>query len=135
MTGIPWARAVLTWMAMMLAETGQGVVREIFIAPLIGALPARQLAVFTGSLVVLAIAWLTARWINARTPPVQYAVGALWVVLTVIFEFSVGRATGASWSRLLSDFDPSRGGFLLLGLAVMFLAPRMVSARVARKRT
>ena len=118
LTTMPWMRATLAWMAMMLAETGQGVVREIFIAPIIGAVPARQLGVLLGSLIVLAIAWLTARWVNARTPRAQFSVGALWVVLTVLFEFSLGRATGMSWTRLLSDYDPSRGGFLLLGLAV-----------------
>jgi hypothetical protein len=126
-------RATLVWMLMMLAETGQGVVREIFIAPVIGALQARQLGVLTGSLIVLAIAWLTARWVNARTPHAQFSVGALWVMLTLIFEFSLGRATGASWGRLLSDYDPAQGGFLLLGLAVLFLAPRLVGARVRRK--
>lgn len=131
---MPWTRAALTWMLMMLAETGQGVVREIFIAPLIGAQHARQLGVLTGSLIVLAIAWLTARWVNARTPRTQYGVGALWVVLTLIFEFSAGRAAGLSWSRLLSDYDPAQGGFLVLGLAVMLLAPRIVSARVVRRR-
>jgi hypothetical protein len=121
-------------MLMMLTETGQGVVREIFIAPLIGAVHARQIGVLTGSLVVLAIAWLTARWVNARTPRAQFTVGASWVLLTLIFEFSLGRATGASWNRLLSDYNPAQGGFLLLGLAVMFLAPRLVSARVSRRR-
>jgi hypothetical protein len=131
---MPWMRATLTWMAMMLAETGHGVVREIFIAPVIGALPARQLGVLTGSLIVLAIAWLTARWVDARTSRAQYAVGALWVVLTILFEFSLGRATGMSWARLLGDYDPARGGFLLLGLAVMFLAPRIASARLTRRR-
>jgi hypothetical protein len=55
-------------------------------------------------------------------------VGALWVGLTLVFEFSLGRATGASWSRILSDYDPSRGGLMLLGMAFMFLAP-MLAAR------
>ena len=33
---MPWLRASLVWMLMMLAETGHGMVREVFIAPVIG---------------------------------------------------------------------------------------------------
>ena len=87
-------RAALVWMLFMLAETGSGMVREVFIAPVLGALRARQLT-----------------------------VGAFWVILTLAFEFALGRATGASWSRILSDYNPTHGGFMLLGLAFMFITP------------
>jgi hypothetical protein len=113
-------------MLMMLAETGHGAVREIFIAPLIGAGSARQLGVFTGSLIVLAIAWLSSRSLRADTRRSQMRVGGLWVVLTLLFELSLGRAMGISWARLLSDYNPADGGFMLLGLAVMFVAPALM---------
>jgi hypothetical protein len=63
---------------------------------------------------------------GARTYGVQFRIGACWVLLTVIFEIALGRATGASWSRILSDYDPAQGGFMLLGLAVMLAAPFLV---------
>jgi len=44
-------------------------------------------------------------------------------MLTLIFEFALGRATGASWSRILSDYNPTHGGLMLLGLAFMFITP------------
>ncbi len=56
-------------------------------------------------------------------------VGALWVALTLVLEFSVGRAMGTGWSRLFSDYNPAQGGFMLLGLAVMFLAPMLTRRR------
>jgi hypothetical protein len=118
-----WMRATLVWMLIMLAETGHGVVREIFIAPVIGGLRARQLGVLVGCVIIFVIAWLLARWMKAGGTRDQFRVGAYWVVLTVIFEFALGRATGASWSRLLSDYNPAHGGFMLVGLAFMFLAP------------
>jgi hypothetical protein len=125
MNQVQWTRAALTWMLIMLAETGHGAVRELFIAPVIGGLPARQLGVLLGSALVLLIAWLCSRWLQASTRRSQLAVGAFWVVLTIIFEFSLGRAMGTSWPRLFSDYNPAQGGFMLLGLAVMFLAPML----------
>jgi len=120
---MPWLRAALVWMLIMLAETGSGMVREVFIAPVIGGQRARQLGVLVGCIIIFVIAWLTARWMNARTPRDQLAVGAFWVVLTLIFELALGRAMGASWSRLLSDYNPAHGGLMLFGLAFMFITP------------
>ena len=121
-------------MLMMLAETGHAAVREIFIAPVVGALRARQLGVAIGSLIVLLIAWACSRWIRASSVRSQFIVGGLWVILTLLFEFSVGRAMGLSWSRLIADYDPARGGFMCLGLAVMFMAPWWVAKWPGQKR-
>jgi hypothetical protein len=120
---MPWFRAALVWMLIMLAETGHGMVREVFIAPVIGGLRARQWGVLTGCIIIFIIAWLTTRWMNATSRRQQFTVGAFWVLLTLIFEFALGRATGASWSRILSDYNPVHGGFMLLGLAFMFITP------------
>ena len=122
-------RATLAWMLIILAETVHGAIREIFVAPHIGELRARQLGVLVGSAIVFAIAWLTARWMGARSRGTQLAVGVAWVVLTVIFEIALGRALGASWDRIFSDYNPARGGFMILGLAFMAFAP-LLAARM-----
>ena len=126
-TAVPWQRALLVWMLIMLVETLHGMAREIFIAPALGDLRARQLGVVTGSLLVLCIAWLLAHWLGAKERRTQLAVGAFWVALTLLFEILLGRALGASWDRILSDFIPARGGFMIAGLAVMFFAPLLAA--------
>lgn len=118
-----WMRASLVWMLIMLAETGHGVVREVFIAPAIGGLRARQLGVLAGCVIIFVIAWLTARWMGASSQRQQFRVGAYWVLLTLVFEVLLGRALGMSWSRILGDYHPMHGGYMLFGLAFMFLAP------------
>ena len=119
----PAWRATLIWMLIILVETLHGMARIIFIAPVLGDLRARQLGVFVGCVLIFVIAWLTARWMNARSLRDQLSVGAFWVMLTLIFEFALGRAMGASWSRLVSDYNPAHGGFMLFGLAFMFITP------------
>jgi hypothetical protein len=118
-----WLRATMAWMLIILAETGHGVVREVFIAPAIGGLRARQFGVLVGCIIVFVIALLLARWMKAGSRRDQFRVGAYWVALTLVFEFALGRATGLSWTRLFSDYNPAQGGFMLLGLAFMFLTP------------
>jgi hypothetical protein len=117
----------MVWMLVMLAETLHGSLREIFIAPLLGGLRARQLGVLAGSALILLIAWATARWMGAATRQAQLVVGGYWAVLTLAFEFVLGRALGLDWSRIFADYDPTRGGFLVLGLAFMVFAPLLAA--------
>jgi hypothetical protein len=118
-----WLRALAAWLLIVVAETVHGSLRQLFIAPAIGDLPARQVGVLVGSLIIFVIAWLTVRWIGARTLGQQLAVGAAWVVLVVAFEFSLGTALGYSRARLLEDYDFAAGGYMGLGLLFLLLAP------------
>jgi hypothetical protein len=46
-------RAFAVWLVIMAVESAHGTLRELFVAPLIGDLRARQISVFTGSLLLL----------------------------------------------------------------------------------
>jgi hypothetical protein len=129
---IPWRRGLLVWMGLMLAETLLGLLRELFLAPVLGDLPARQLAIPVSCLVIGLIAWLTSGWMGARTPAAQVSIGAMWVFLTLGFEGLLGRASGLGWDRLLADYDPARGGFMIFGLAFLLFAP-FLAAKLRRR--
>jgi hypothetical protein len=59
-------------------------------------------------------------------------VGAMWVVMTVAFEFLFGHyAAGHPWSRLLADYNLLRGRVWALVLFGVFLAP-LIMGRLAR---
>lgn len=121
-------RAWLVWLVIIAAETAHGVLRGLLLVSLVGDRPARQIGVLVGSLLILGVACLFIRWIDARTNRQLLGVGLLWVVLTVLFEIGLGRlALGLSWDRITEDYDPARGGFLGLGLLVMAAAPRLAA--------
>jgi hypothetical protein len=122
-----WRRALVVWLVIILAETVHGVLRELFLAPLVGDLPARQFGVAVGSLLVFAIALLFSRWLGARTLRAQLAVGLVWVGLTVAFEIALGSLLGLPRERMLADYDFARGGFLGVGLLFMLLAPALAA--------
>jgi hypothetical protein len=122
-------RALAVWLLIVALESVNGTLRELVLTPAVGDLRARQIGVGIGSLLVLAVAWSTVRWIGCRTLARQLGVGALWVVLTLAFELGLGLALGLSAERLLADYDPTRGGFLGLGLLVLLLAP-LLAARL-----
>jgi hypothetical protein len=121
------SRALVVWLLIVAAETPHGIARTVWLEPIVGDLPARQIGVFTGSGLVLAIAYLAAPWLRTRKEPKLLGIGLLWVGLTVIFEVALARWLGLSWGRPLSDYDPGRGGFMLFALAVMACAPLLAS--------
>jgi hypothetical protein len=124
-----WGRAVIVWMLIMAAETIHGALREVFIAPVIGGLRARQVGVLIGSALIFVIAWLTSRWMGVVTRAGLLKVGAAWVALTLCFEMALGSAIGLDWNRIASDYDPARGGLMSFGLAFMLFAP-LIAARL-----
>lgn len=118
-------------MSIILIETVNGTVREIFIAPALGDLRARQLGIPIACVIVFLIAWATVRWMGLVTRLLQLLVGAWWALLTLAFEAALGRALGSSWSRIFADYDPSRGGFMLFGILFMVFAP-LLAAKLRR---
>lgn len=115
----------------MLVETALGAVREIFVAPSMGDVRARQLGVVVSCFAILLVSLATVRWMRLFTQAWQVRAGAAWVVLTLAFEVLLGLAIGASWERILSDYNPLRGGLMVFGLAFMFFAPRL-AVRIRR---
>jgi hypothetical protein len=128
-----WQRALVVWLVIILAESVHGVARQLFLMPLVGDLPARQIGVVLGSLLIFAIAWVFSRWLGARTTREQLGVGSAWVALTVAFELALGATLGLSPQRMLQDYDPTQGGFMVFGLLFMLLAP-VLAAWTHRRR-
>lgn len=127
-----WLRATLAWVALMALESAHGAVRMLVLAPRLGEVRARQVAVFIGSLLILGVSALLARWLHAQTWRRLITVGCLWVVLTAGFEVMLGRlAFGYAWGRMIEDCDLRRGGLMGLGMVVLLLAP-LIGARVRR---
>lgn len=117
------ARAAVTWLAIVAAETVHGIARRLWLEPRIGDLPARQVGVVVGSLLIVAVVVAMARWLAVRTRGQAIAVGVAWALAMIAFEVGLGTATGATADRLLSDYDPRRGGFMALGMLVLVLSP------------
>ncbi|GGX85211.1 hypothetical protein [Vogesella alkaliphila] len=124
-----WWRVLVVWGLIVLAETLQGMLRQLWLVPWLGELPARQLGVVSGALLILLITWATRRWLRLRTPAQQLQAGALWLLLMLLFEFGLGTLLGYPPERLLADYDPRTGGYLGLGMLVLLLAPWLVGRR------
>lgn len=119
-------RALGLWLVLMALESAHGVLRRLLVEPMVGDLTARRLGVLTGSLLVLATAWLLRRWLEPAGGGARLAIGLAWAALTFGFETGLGFALGYSPGRVLSDYDLPHGGLMPLGLLVLALSPLAV---------
>ena len=121
-------RAFFVWLVIIASETVHGILRGVLLVPIVGDLPARQIGVLIGSLLIFAVAYSFIRWMAAGTTLRLVAVGLLWAVLTVLFETGLGRLVlGLPWKRIAEDYDVTRGGFLGPGLLFMAAAPQLAA--------
>lgn len=124
-------RALLVWLAFIIVESAQGVLRRILFRPEV-ALAVRQVSIVLAVCILIAITWFASRWMRLRSAAEALAVGGVWTVLTLAFEIGLGRATGASWTAIGADYDLRRGGLMVFGLLAMALTPWAVYAARAR---
>lgn len=120
---MPWGRALTVWLLIVAVESISGTLRELFLAPAVGELLARQIGFYIGVALVLGVSWMTAPWLGARKRTTQLAIGTLWMVLTALFEVGIGAARGRTWAQILAEFDPSGGGMMGFGLVLVLVAP------------
>jgi len=117
-------RAITVWLVLIMAEILHGIARGIFLVPHVGEFRSSQIGVFTGSIIILAIAVVFVRWIGATRSAHLLMVGFLWLALTLTFEVLFGRfVVGASWERLAADYNVLKGGLLPFGMLVLLLSP------------
>ena len=127
-------RALVVWLVIIAVETVHGILRILLLVPMMGDFPARQISVFTGSLLIFGVTHLFINWIAARTTLQLLMVGTIWVLLTILFEITLGRLVlDLSWDRITEDYDITRGGFLGFGLLFMAVSP-LLAATFRRTR-
>jgi hypothetical protein len=115
---------LLAWLPMVVIAILNGTLRDLWYRAYMGPLPAHQLSTLTLILLFALYIWLVIR----RRPPASalqaWAVGLVWLALTIAFEFGFGHyVAGHSWADLLADYDLTAGRLWVLIPAWVTVAP------------
>jgi hypothetical protein len=123
-------KSMIVWLVFILAESLNGTVRILWLVPFLGDRLADQISFVIGSILILAIATLFARWLLASHFYQLLYIGVLWLLLTVMFEIVLGRLIlGYSWSQIAADYNLWQGGLMPIGLVLLILAP-LIAAKI-----
>ncbi len=114
----------LAWFPMVVIAVLNGMLRECVYGKFVTELRAHQISTLLGGIFLGAyMAGVIGLWIPGSAG-LALAVGVLWFMLTVCFEFLFGRFVGKhSWKRLLRDYNVFAGRVWILLLIWVGLAP------------
>ena len=123
-------RSIIVWLVFIIAESLNGTVRNFWLIPTLGDFWAHQISFVMGSILVVAIATIFVRWLDATRTSQLLSIGLLWLLLTLTFEICLGRfILSYSWKRIAADYNLLQGGLMPIGLILLMLAP-LIAAKI-----
>ena len=123
-------RGLVAWLVLVVLAAANGALREFALVPRLGDAPAHVASTILLVVLILVVAKVVVAG-GGQSTAALLLLGATWTVLTVAFEFGLGRATGKSWDALLADYDLAAGRVWPLVLVATAVGPWLM-ARLAR---
>ena len=121
------ARAGVVWFGIMLLAILNGAARDVLFVPRLGDLVARALSCVTLAGLILLVTRISLQWIHPASMGDAWTIGAMWLVMTLTFEFVAGHYLfHTPWTTLLADYKVFRGRLWILVLAATIAAPALV---------
>ncbi|MEJ2422030.1 MAG: hypothetical protein P8018_10045 [Acidobacteriota bacterium] len=112
------------WFGLAVVAVLNGILRVESYGRFMGELAAHQISTLVAILVLGALIWFLTGWVRIQSPAQAVAIGLMWLVMTVLFEFGFGHfAAGHSWSKLLADYNLLKGRLWPLLLVWIAAAP------------
>ena len=117
-------RALAVWCLLVVLAVLNGGVRDAWLSPRLGDPIGRGISTLTLCALILLATWATIGWIGPATRREAFGIGAMWLALTLAFEFGVGHyGFGKPWRELLADYNLARGRIWVAVLIVTLFAP------------
>lgn len=117
-------RYILAWFPMLAIAIANGALRQLTFGRKLPELQSHQLSTFIGSSVLGLFIWGVIRLWPPASARQSAEIGFIWVSLTVVFEFAMGRfIIHRPWQQLFHDYNLAAGRVWVLLLLWICFAP------------
>ena len=117
-------KALILWVAILVLAILNGTMREKALIPALGTFAGLIASGIVLSACIALVAFLAAPWYGPLRPSQYWLIGLLWLLLTLLFEFSFGRfIQHKDWAQLLQAYTLKGGNLWPVVLAFTLLAP------------
>ena len=121
-------KAFVIWLLLLALAILNAGIREKLLASWFGPQLALPLSGLSLSLLIFLVTLLVAPLLKARKAVHYWMVGAIWLAMTISFEFLFGHLViGHSWAKLLEAYNVSTGNLWLLVLLVTAVSPYLAA--------
>jgi hypothetical protein len=122
-------RAAIVWAGIAIIAVLNGGFREAVLIPRFGEPAGRALSTVLLSAAILVAAWLAIGWITPDAARDAWRIGALWLAMTIAFEFLAGHYLfRVPWNAIAADYNVFKGRIWVLVLATTLVAPAAAAA-------
>lgn len=119
-------RYILAWFLLLALAVANGVLRQSTFGKAMPELRAHQLSTLIGSVLIGIAVWFIIRVWPPSSSRQAVAIGFIWLVLTVAFEFFMGLVlAGRPLPQVLYDYNILAGRVWVLFLIWLTVAPRL----------
>ena len=120
-------KSLAVWFCFIPLAILNGGLREYVLVKAIGERWALPVSGMVLSVCIFLMTWLLLpRIMKVPTSKDCWLVGICWLLLTIVFEFAAGLASGTTLAALLTAYNPLTGNLWLLVLATTLLSPIIV---------
>ena len=118
------AKAAVVWLFILMLAILNGILREKALVPVFGERSGLIASGVILALGILVVAFFAAPWYDPMQSLQWLAIGLLWLLLTLAFEFGFGRLVQhKAWDDLLNAYTFQGGNLWPLVLVVTLFAP------------
>ena len=119
-----WWKAVVIWLVLMCGAIANGAVRIKFIIPVTSEAVGHVISTVLLCAIILVVTRGAIGWMAPASAQQAFAIGTLWLLMTLAFEFGVGRfVSHRTWTELLADYNVFKGRVWVAVPIITFLAP------------
>lgn len=120
-------RVLSLCLALASVETLHGIARAALLVPRVGKKTALKISIVTGSLLALGVCRVFVPGIGFTTSGELLALGLFLSCFMAAFDIALGKLVlRLPWAKVLREFDPRSGNYLVFGLVVLVLWPWVV---------
>lgn len=117
------SRYFLLWLPMIALAFANAAIRQLIFIKYFTELRAHQFSTITLMSFCSVYVWLIFSFLNIQKSGQAFRIGLMWMILTIAFEFSLGRLTNHSWTELLQQYNFFSGHIWPLFLLWLLFLP------------
>lgn len=115
---------LLAWVGLVIVAILNGALRVKGYSSCMSELAAHQLSTAIGLCFFSIFFWFLTGAFRLKSSEQALGIGAMWLVLTILFEFVFGHfVMGHSWNNLFADYNIFKGRLWILVLLWTFIGP------------
>ena len=122
-----YLKSFLVWLCFIPAAILNGGFREYVLIKYLDTALATAISGILLCILILLITWLLLPRLVALNSKESYITGIIWMILTILFEFTSGIGTGVPMKELIAAYNPLSGNLWILVVLTTMFAPTIIS--------